>query len=241
MSSPAQEFLRNAVIKSADQNHRQTVRRGIDHYESAVERNRARFSSWEAARQRAHEIKWEAVNHLDKYLLQFEARVKERGGHVFWAENSEQARQYITGLAERNGVRTVVKSKSMVTEEMHLTSALEEKGIRVFETDLGEFIVQLRNEPPYHIMTPAMHLSRTDIANLFREKLGDVAGDDPQELVAAARRALRKEFFQPKWGSAARTSWSPIPEWSRSPRTRGTADSARACRASTSPSPESRK
>jgi L-lactate dehydrogenase complex protein LldF len=200
MSSPAQEFLRNAAIKSADQKHRQTVRRGIDHYESAVERNRARFQSWEAARQRAYEIKWEAVNHLDKYLLEFEARLTERGGHLFWAENSEQARQYITDLATRKGVRTVVKSKSMVTEEIHLTSTLEEKGIQVFETDLGEFIVQLRKEPPYHIMTPAMHLNRTDIAELFREKLGDVETDDPQELVAAARRALRKAFFSAEMG-----------------------------------------
>jgi L-lactate dehydrogenase complex protein LldF len=82
----------------------------------------------------------------------------------------------------------------MVAEEIHLTPALEKIGVKVFETDLGEFIVQLRNEPPYHLITPAMHLTRTDIAALFKEKLEGVDTDDPEQLVAAARRALRRAF-----------------------------------------------
>jgi L-lactate dehydrogenase complex protein LldF len=200
MSTPAQEFLRNAAIKSADLGHRRTIRHAIDTYETAVGRGRARFSDWQAGRDRCREIKWEAVNHLDRYLLEFEARVKERGGHVFWAETAEDARQYIGDLAAKRGVRTVVKSKSMVTEEIHLTPALEKNGCKVFETDLGELIVQMRNEPPYHIITPAMHLTRADIAALFREKLEGVTSDDPQELVAAARRALRKAFFAADMG-----------------------------------------
>ncbi len=126
--------------------------------------------------------------------------MNERGGHVFWAQNAEDARKYITDLAKRHNVRTIVKSKSMVTEEIHLTAALEAQEIKVFETDLGEFIVQLRHEPPYHIVTPAMHLTRDDIAALFKEKLGDVDTNDPGELVAAARRALRKAFFSAEMG-----------------------------------------
>lgn len=200
MSSPAQEFLRSAAIKSADLEHRRTIRTGIDHYEAALESSGARFLDWEAARQRLHEIKWEAVNHLDRYLLEFEARVKERGGHVYWAETAADARQYIAGLAERRGVRTVVKSKSMVTEEIDLTHTLETNGVTVYETDLGELIVQLRNEPPYHLMTPAMHLTRAQIAKLFAEKYGGVESDDPQHLVAVARRALRKAFFSAEMG-----------------------------------------
>ena len=199
-ASAAQEFLRRAAEKSADLTHRQIIRPGIEHYDAAFQRGQARFLNWEAARQRCHQIKWEAVNYLDRYLLEFEKRVKERGGHVFWAANAEEARNYVTSLAVRHGVRRVVKSKSMVTEEIHLSPALEKQGIEVFETDLGEFIVQLRNEPPYHIVTPAMHLTRVQIAALFREKLGDVAGDDPPELVAAAHRALRRAFFSAEMG-----------------------------------------
>lgn len=200
MSTAAREFLRNAAERSADLAHRQIIRKGIDQYNAAVGRGLSRFLDWEAARQRCHEIKWEAVNHLDRYLLEFEQRVKERGGHVFWAESSEDACRYIAELAASRGVRKVVKSKSMVTEEIHLSPALEKLGIEVFETDLGEFIVQLRNEPPYHIVTPAMHLNRTQIAALFKEKLGDVDTDDPQQLVAAARRALRRAFFSAEMG-----------------------------------------
>jgi len=200
MSTAAQEFLRNAAEKSADLMHRQIIRRGIDQYNAAFGRGRARFLDWEAARHRCHEIKWEAINHLDRYLLEFEQRVKERGGNVFWAETAEEARTYVAELAVRCGVRKVVKSKSMVTEEIHLSPALEKLGIEVFETDLGEFIVQLRNEPPYHIVTPAMHLTRGQIATLFREKLGDVDTEDPQQLVAAARRALRRAFFSAEMG-----------------------------------------
>lgn len=200
MSNASQEFLRSAAVKSADITHRQLIRRAIDSYGAAVGRGRSRFLDWDAACLKCQEIKSEAVNNLDRYLLEFEQRVKERGGHVFWAENSEEARRYIADLAVSRGVRKIVKSKSMVSEEIHLGPALEKLGIKVVETDLGEYIVQLRQETPYHIVTPAMHLNRTQIAALFKEKLGDVDTDDPQQLVAAARRALRLDFFSAEMG-----------------------------------------
>ena len=193
MSEAAQEFLRRAVRTSTDPRHQQVIRRATQ--QPAYAHAKARFHDWEAARQRCQEIKSEAISHLDRYLQQFEQKVIERGGHVFWAENAEEARQYITGVASRHAVRVVTKSKSMVAEEVQLAPALEKIGIKVFETDLGEFIVQLRHEPPYHLVTPAMHLTRSDIAALFKEKLEGVDSDDPQELVAAARRALRRAFF----------------------------------------------
>ncbi len=199
--TPAQDFLRRATEKSADLVHRNTIQRNIDSYDAAVTRGKSRFTDWEAARARCSEIKAEAIEHLDTYLEQFEAKIQERGGHVFWAETAEDAREYVAQLAKNRGVKTVVKVKSMVTEEIHLAGVLEKDGITVWETDLGEYIVQLRKEPPYHIVTPAMHLTRIQIAELFREKIPtEMRGEDPPELVAAARRALRKAFFSAEMG-----------------------------------------
>jgi L-lactate dehydrogenase complex protein LldF len=201
VSTAAQRFLQDAAVKSADLMHREVIRRGMDSYDAAHLKGRARIKDWEAARQKCQEIKREAINHLDRYLLQFEEKVIARGGHVYWAANSEEACSYVKNLAARFGVRTVVKSKSMVTEEIHLSPALEQAGIKVWETDLGEFIVQLRNEPPYHIVTPAMHLNRGQIAQLFREKLDPaIASDDPRDLMAVARRKLREAFFAAEMG-----------------------------------------
>jgi L-lactate dehydrogenase complex protein LldF len=196
----AQRFLRDAAEKSADLVHREIIRKNMESYDTAHLKGRARFKDWEAARRRCQEIKREAVNHLDKYLLQFETNVLAHGGHVFWAEDSAQACAYICSLAERHKVKTVVKSKSMVTEEIELAAALEKLGIAVWETDLGEYIVQLRHEPPYHIVTPAMHLNRKQIGDLFREKLEPGLSDDPVELMAAARRKLRQAFFSAEMG-----------------------------------------
>lgn len=201
MSGTLQQFHNDAKAKAADLGHRKTIRWAIDTYENSVARGKTRFADWELARQRCNEIKWEAINHLDRYLEEFEQNVVKRGGSVYWAEDAEQARRYVRDLAASRGVKNIVKSKSMVTEEIHLNSSLEEAGIRVWETDLGEYIVQLRNEPPYHIVTPAMHLSRADIARLFREKIpNDVTGETHEELVAAARRALRRAFFSAEMG-----------------------------------------
>lgn len=199
-STFAQQFHEKAREKASDLVHRQKIRNAIASYDTAVARGKGRFLDWEEARRRCAAIKYEAINHLDRYLLQFEERIKARGGHVFWAADSEEATRYISDLATARGVRSVVKVKSMVTEEIHLTPALEKLGMKVWETDLGEFIVQLRNEPPYHIVTPAMHLTRADIAELFKKELEGVTSDDPPELVAAARRALRKAFFAAEMG-----------------------------------------
>ena len=200
-ATAAERFLRDAAEKSADLVHREIIRRGMESYDAAHLKGRARIKDWAAARRKCQEIKREAVNHLDRYLLQFEEKVIAHGGHVFWAADSAEACTYIAALAQRHNVRTVVKSKSMVTEEINLSHALEKIGIRVWETDLGEFIVQLRNEPPYHIVTPAMHLNRRQISELFHEKLGEaVEGDDPARLVALARRKLREAFFSAEMG-----------------------------------------
>ncbi|HEY3926961.1 MAG TPA: LutB/LldF family L-lactate oxidation iron-sulfur protein [Candidatus Koribacter sp.] len=201
MSRLAEEFLVAAAQKSADLTHRATIKRNIDSYDAAVAKGKMRFVDWEAARARAAQVKSEGMHSLGPLLESFEAKIKARGGHVYWAENSEDARQYICDVAKKHDVKTVVKSKSMVTEEIHLSPALEKLGIKVWETDLGELIVQLRNEPPYHIVTPAMHLTREQIRDLFLEKMpSDVQGETHQELVAAARRFLRRAFFSAEMG-----------------------------------------
>jgi L-lactate dehydrogenase complex protein LldF len=196
----AQEFLRRAAEKSSDLAHRQIIRKNMDHYEARLAVGMARFADWESAREQCADIRQEAIEHLDEYLLEFEKNVKSRGGNVFWAENGEEARQYVTELAAKRGVKRVVKSKSMVTEEIRLTPALEQAGCEVLETDLGEYIVQLRKEPPYHIVTPAIHLTRKDVFETFREKLPNVTHDDPEYLVSVARRVMREAFFSAEMG-----------------------------------------
>ena len=101
MSTAAQRFLQDAAVKSADLMHREVIRRGMDSYDAAHLKGRSRIKDWEAARQKCQEIKREAINHLDRYLLQFEEKVKARGGHVFWAANSEEACAYVKNLATR--------------------------------------------------------------------------------------------------------------------------------------------
>jgi len=201
MSTAAREFHRKAAEKAPDLVHRQVIQRNMVSYDIAVDKAKGRFRDWQAGRRRAQQIKWEAINNLDKLLEQFEAKILERGGHVFWAADAQEACKYVVDLARRRGVKTVVKSKSMVTEEILLSPALEKEGMQVWETDLGEWIVQLRHEPPYHIVTPAMHLSRQDISRLFREKVDPtIDTDDPQKLVAVARRFLRRAFFAAEMG-----------------------------------------
>ncbi len=200
MSATAQQFLRTAAAKSADLRHRAVIQTNMASYNVAVTRGKARFADWQNARRRAAQIKWETINHLDRYLEQFERNVIANGGRVHWAETSAEARNYILSLAHRHGVRKVVKSKSMTTEEIHLNDALEAAGIHAVETDLGEFICQLRHEPPYHIVTPVMHLTKADIARDFHEKLGAPLTDNAEELTRIARQKLRQEFLSADMG-----------------------------------------
>ncbi len=201
MNTFERKFQEAAAVKSADLAHRKTMRNNIHSYNLAHAKGKERFTDWESAREQSAEIKREALADLAGNLEIFESKVRARGGHVFWAETAKDAVKYVVDLARARHVKTVVKSKSMVTEEIHLSDALEAIGAKAWETDLGEFIVQLRKEPPYHIVTPAMHLTRKEIAELFKEKIDPtIATDDPPQLVAVARRALREAFFSAEMG-----------------------------------------
>jgi L-lactate dehydrogenase complex protein LldF len=195
-----QQFLTAAAAKANDLQHRGVVQKNIGSYNAAVARGKARFADWQEARSRAAQIKWQTINHLDRYLEQFERKVIENGGQVHWAEDAEQARLIIIQIARRRGVTKVVKSKSMVTEEIHLNAALEAAGIRPIETDLGEYICQIRGEPPYHIITPVMHLTKADIAGTFHEQFGTPVTATAEELAGIAREKLRQDFLTAEMG-----------------------------------------
>jgi L-lactate dehydrogenase complex protein LldF len=193
-------FLHDAEIKTRDLRHRAIIHKATVTHEVAVHKSRTRFVDWEDARTQAALIKWDALNLLDKYLEQFEANVLKRGGHVFWAETGEQVRDYVLDLCRQKGVKKVVKSKSMASEEIHLNEIFHEHGVDPVETDLGEFIVQLRNEPPYHIITPAMHLTKGDIGELFAEKFGTDPTCTAEELTMTARKVMRNHFLTAEMG-----------------------------------------
>ncbi len=162
---------------------------------AARDRAASEVEDWEELRRRAHAIKRDALENLAAYLEQFEARVLERGGQVFWAATGQQACSYIVQLARARGVRLVVKGKSMVTEEIELNHALQRQDIEVVETDLGEYIIQLAGERPSHIVAPAIHKTRRDVAELFEKKLGMPPTDDIPRLTAQARSVLREKFL----------------------------------------------
>jgi L-lactate dehydrogenase complex protein LldF len=157
-------------------------------------------AEWEALRERAKEIKDHTLSHLDYYLEEFTRHVERLGGHVFWAEDAAAANAYITSVARRHGVTLAVKSKSMMTEEIDLNSALAAAGVEAVETDLGEYIVQLAGERPSHITAPAVHKTRGDIARLMREKLSVECEEDPASITAHARRVLREKFLSAGMG-----------------------------------------
>lgn len=151
---------------------------------------------WENLREFANQIKTHTMANLDKYLLEFEKNATEKGITVHFAKDALEHNEIVHKILSSHNVKKLVKSKSMLTEECHLNPYLEERGIEVIDTDLGERIVQLRNEPPSHIVLPAIHLKKSDVSDTFHEKLGTEKGNyDPTYLTRAARAALREDFL----------------------------------------------
>ena len=150
---------------------------------------------WEVMRQRAHQVRKQVIANLDHYLEQFTTRLQANGTTVHWAQSASDAVQIVLDIAGQNGARLVAKSKTMVSEEIDLNHALQAQGIQVVETDLGEYIVQLRGEKPSHIITPAIHLQRGQVGQTFHQKLGIPETSDIPTLTATARRVLRQVFL----------------------------------------------
>ena len=200
MTDTSKSFMAKSTIKAADLEHRRKINFNISKYNAVVPKGKEQFADIHLARERAKNIKWRAIETLDQQLEEFELNFSKRGGKVIWAENSQQALDEILNICKEKNCKTLVKSKSMVTEEIHLNFALEKNGIESVETDLGEYIQQLDGEAPYHIVTPAMHKSKEDVAKLFNQKLGTPINLTPEELTQVARKILREKYVQAEVG-----------------------------------------
>jgi L-lactate dehydrogenase complex protein LldF len=198
--SVAADFITKSTIKSADLEHRRKINFNIGKYNAVVPIGKQQFSDVHLARERAKNTKWKAIENLDRYLEEFELNITKRGAKVLWASDVAEAQEQILEICKEKNCKVLVKSKSMVTEEIHLNDFLEKNNIESVETDLGEYIQQLDGEPPYHIVTPAMHKSKEDVAKLFAEKLGTDINLTPTELTLVARKKLREKYVQAEVG-----------------------------------------
>lgn len=178
------DFLRKAV--------RFTTQRLKDGKLKATET----LGNWEEWRERGRQIRLHTIAHLDYYLTQFAENARANGVHVHFASTAEEAVHLSLSIAERNQAKTVVKSKSMVTEELHLNHALESIGVEAIETDLGEYIIQLAGEAPSHIIIPAIHKNRYQIAELLSKDAGETLEPDTSVLAGYVRRKLREKFLE---------------------------------------------
>lgn len=190
----AQQALGNAFIQ-------QSLRR-LSHFHEARAQalEEIGLERWEALRERARRVKEHTIEHLDHYLGMLAEQVERQGGKVCWAQTAQEANEYVLQVARKHGVRTIIKSKSMVSEEMGLTHILEAAGMEPVETDLGEYIIQLARERPFHIIAPAIHKSKEQVADLFVQRLGAQRVTDIPALAGVARRALREKFIQADMG-----------------------------------------
>lgn len=196
MGEVKNKFIHDADRIAFDLKHRATIKFNISKYDLAVDRGRKRYLNLELAKERGSFIKQTAIDKLDEYLLEFEKNATANGSQVIWAEDGNEAISAIVKILHENGARLLVKSKSMTTEEIDLNEHVEKEGVHSLETDLGEYIVQLAGEKPYHIVTPCMHKSKEDISELFHEKFDTPEKSTPEFLTGFVRNKLRENFVK---------------------------------------------
>lgn len=194
MSDPKAIFLKDASVSTADGDQRAFIRKALGGYYVNRDLQKARFRSWEKARDAASMAKWSAVNDLGNQLEKFVGNFEKNGGVVHWAQDAAEAREIILKIAADAKAKAIIKSKCMTSEEIHLNDALAKAGYGVVESDLGEFIQQLRGEAPYHFVFPCMHVKREAISELFTKHLGTAPTNSPEELTMIARRHLRQLY-----------------------------------------------
>jgi len=200
VSEPATPFVERAHRALHDQFLQEALNTATTRFMSLRRESFAAFPQGEAFRERARQIKEATLQKLDFYLGQLADNVERLGGYVHWAATGEEAREIILKLARDRGVKLVVKSKSMATEEIELNEALEHAGITPVETDLGEYIIQLAREKPSHIIAPAIHKTKGQVAELFSRELKRQLAADPEVLTKVARGELREKFLQADMG-----------------------------------------
>ena len=190
-----QDFVKASENIAFDDQHRKTIDFNISRYYKAVTIGMARYKNLSLAKDNASAFKREMLRNWDKYLLEFEKNITANGAEVLWAKDEQEANDYLIRILKENNARLLVKSKSMTTEEIDLNHTAESVGCESVETDLGEFIVQVAGEKPYHIVTPAMHKSKGDIAKLFNEKFNTPINSTPEEMTEYVRELLRKKYI----------------------------------------------
>jgi L-lactate dehydrogenase complex protein LldF len=195
-----QDFFTASQKGAADLDLRRKIENATGHHLELVAAARSEFPRYDDERETCRRIKEEAISRLDELLVDLKDKLEANGCKVFVADDAAQARDYILSVARRRNVKRVVKGKSMTSEEIGLNGALAQAGMEVVETDLGEYIVQLRGERPSHIITPAIHLSREDVGALFSEKFSIPYTSEPAELTAHARDRLRSIFLSADLG-----------------------------------------
>lgn len=198
--SQAHKFTHDANAIAFDEKHRNTIKFNISRYDAAVSKGMALYNDVNEAKTQAAAIKRDVLQNWGKYLLKFEEKITARGVEVLWAKDTAEATSFIEQILKENNAKLLVKSKSMTTEEIELNHTAEQLGCESVETDLGEFIVQVAGEKPYHIVTPAMHKSKGDIAKLFNEKFGTPIDSTPEEMTEYVRQVLRKKYTQAEVG-----------------------------------------
>ena len=199
MESTAGNFKENASAALADDKLRRALSKLSEGFPAKRLEAAGRLPEFEGLRDQARDIKRHVLANLDFYLEQFESRVVEAGGSVHWCRTAAEARSTILRISRNAGAETVTKSKSMIGEEIAINEHLEHHGIQPIETDLGEYIIQLRHEPPSHIIAPAIHLSKEQVADTFRESHPHLAPErplkEPRALLEEARAELRQKFL----------------------------------------------
>ncbi len=192
--------MTEVIKKSADHDLRKKLAYNILQYDKKVVKGKHQYADLELAKERAAHLKWKVVENLDKYLIEFESNFLKRGGKVIWAQDANEALSEIMEILKKADAKSVVKGKSMTTEEINLNEAMEKAGIENVETDLGEYIVQLRKERPYHIVTPAMHLSKEDVSKTFHELFQMAPDSTPEQIMEFVREKLRENYQRAEVG-----------------------------------------
>jgi len=195
MSKKSKEFIQASEKKAFDLPHRKTIRFNMEKYYAAFENGKKQFSNVEGLKQKVASLKRRALQDWDNHLLQFEENFTKNGGTVLWATDEQEALDHTLKIIQKEKAQLIVKSKSMTTEELDFNEFIEKHGVEVVETDLGEYIVQIAGEKPYHIVTPAMHKSKEDVAELFNEKFNTPIDSSPEEITSFVRYKLREKFI----------------------------------------------
>lgn len=195
MTNKYRKFISESDSVSFNKEHRKIINFNINKYDQAVLKGRKQYKSITLAKKKAAHIKRKTINELENNLNKFEKNFEKNGGKIIWAEDAVKAVDSILQIINENKTKLVVKSKSMTTEEIDLNDALIKSGVETIETDLGEYIVQIADEKPYHIVTPAMHKSKDNIAELFNEKFNTPKESSPEEITSFVRKLLRKKFI----------------------------------------------